>query len=124
MSDLGQNGLKDLDLNALQTIGKFTLKNQGGFVAKMQYNYYNKTGKHHSDGNDEGIDLGQSQTDDPGRYGVNDGDVVVLYVDVVWGSDNIAKQQFIYRKGNPNIAHYTISGTTFDNELGLNWVGS
>ncbi len=108
----------------MQTVGKFSLKNQGGFVVKLQFVYYDENGnKQHVDGT-SGFDLGQTRTADPGDYGVPDGAPVALYAFVVWGSDNEAKQLFTYQKGSPVTANYTISGTTLDNELGLNSVGT
>ena len=103
-------------------IGRFILENQAWVVAKMQYNYKNSRGMHHTDGSGNGIDIGQSQTDDPGKYGVVDGDLVALYVKVVWGSDATATPFFIYKRGSPMAAHYTLTGTTLDNSLRLDWV--
>ena len=107
----------------MQAVGQFKLKNQGGFVVKLQFVYYDQDGnKHHVDGTG-GFPLGQSETADPGKYGVPDGSPTALYADVVWGSDNEAKQLFTYTSGSKVVASYTISGTTLDNELGLNSVG-
>jgi hypothetical protein len=104
----------------MNTVGKFSLKNQGGFVTKLQFVYFDENGnKKHVDGTGD-IDLGQSKSADPGKYGVPDGSPVALYAFVVWGSDNEAKQLFTYKKGDSSEAKYTISGTTLDNELGLN----
>ena len=106
----------------MKQVGKFKLKNQGGFVVKEQFVYYDEDGnKVHVDGTG-GFPLGQSETADPGDYGVPDGASVALYAFVVWGTDNEANQLFTYQKGNSTTASYTISGTTLDNELGLNGV--
>ncbi len=106
----------------MQTVGQFKLKNQGGFVVKLQFVYYDSNGNRvHVDGTGA-FPLGQSKIADPGDYGVPDGSPVSLYAFVVWGKDNTAGQLFMYQKGSPVTANYTISGTTLDNELGLNSV--
>ena len=51
--------------------------------------------------------------------GVPEGATFWSYVFVIWGYDNEAKQGFIYGKGNPETAAYTITGTTLSNTLGL-----
>lgn len=103
----------------MQQIGKFSLSNQGGFVVKLQFVYVDSKGeKHHVDGTG-GFPIGQTQTADPGDYGVPDGVPVTVYAFVVWGRDHTAEQFFIYSKGNPWIANFTISGTTLDNQLGF-----
>lgn len=108
----------------MRTIGKFKLSNQGGFVAKLQFSYIDQDGeRQHKDGTGS-ILLGQSETADPGDYGVPDGAMVALYVFVVWGTDNLANQMFTYKKGSPETADYTISGTTLSNHLGLTGVTS
>ncbi|SRR6266545_2663134 len=103
----------------MKTIGKFSLKNQGGFVVKLQFVYWDADNqKHHKDGTDS-FPLGQSQTADPGDYGVPDGSPVALYAFVVWGSDKEAAQMFTYQRGSSAIARYIITGTTLGNDLGL-----
>lgn len=103
----------------MNQVGKFSLKNNGGFAVKLQFVYVDSSGeKHHVDGTDT-FPLGQSRTADPGDYGVPDGSPVALYAFVVWGKDNTASQFFTYSKGNGTTANYTISGTTLDNSLGF-----
>jgi hypothetical protein len=63
--------------------------------------------------------LGQTREFDPGDLGVPDGAVFWSYIQVVWGYDNEAKQGFLYKKGAPKTAAYTITGTTLSNTLGL-----
>ena len=103
----------------LQKIGKMTLKNQGGFVARIMFSYLDDNGEKQLSGHTGDITLGFSKTADPGDLGVPDGSVVSMYAFVVWGKDNEAKRVFLYEKGNPGTANYNISGTTLDNELGL-----
>jgi hypothetical protein len=105
--------------NEMREIGKFCLKNNGGFVCKLQFVYWDENGeKHHVDGGGN-ITLGFSDTQDPGAHGIPDGANVALYVFVVWGSDNEAPQMFTYRSGSASTANYSISGTTLSNSLGL-----
>jgi hypothetical protein len=67
----------------------------------------------------DGITLGKTKKVDPGDLGVPNGSTIILKAIVVAGKDNEAKQQFIYEKGNPATAEYTITGTTLNNTLGL-----
>lgn len=107
----------------MQSIGQFSLFNQGGFVTKLQFVYWDSQGnKIHKDGTD-GFDLGQKKTANPGDFGVPNGALVSLYAFVVWGSDNEAKQVFTYDSSSTVTANYTISGTTLDNSLVLTSVG-
>jgi len=103
----------------LQKIGKMSLKCSGGFVAKIQFVYIDENGQRSITGKSGDIPLGQTKTVDPGTLGVPDGSLVYMRAFVVWGKDNEAKQGFKYTKGDPVTAHYNISGTTQDNDLGL-----
>jgi len=103
----------------LQKIGKMSLKNSGGFVARMQFSYLDNDGNKQLTGQTEDITLGFTKTVDPGDLGVPDGSMVYMHVFVVWGTDNEAKRAFTYEKGNVITAHYNISGTTLNNDLGL-----
>jgi hypothetical protein len=103
----------------MQPIGKFSLRNQGGFVCKLQFVYWDQNGnRHHVDGTGS-FPIGQSETADPGQYGVPNGSAISLYADVVWGNDNTASQMFTYQSGNATKADYVITGTTLDNQLAL-----
>ena len=105
----------------MDTIGRLCLKNQGGFVVKMDFVRRDKENKEiRVKGSRKDITLGCSETQDPGNYGVQDGDKVTIHADVVAGRDNASKTFFIYKKGCKTIAKFTISGTTLDNELGFN----
>ena len=106
----------------MQNIGKISLFNNGGFVVKLQFVYWDNNGnKIHVDGT-AGYPVLQGDTEDPGKYGVPDGALVSLYAFVVWGTDNTANQIFVYKKGSPITASYTISGTTLNNDLTLDSV--
>jgi len=115
----------------LQQIGKMSLKNQGGFVARIQFSYFDDDGEKKFSQQTEDITLGLSKTADPGDLGVPDGTIISMYAVVVLGQDHEARTSFLYQKGNPATAHYTISGTTLNNDLALmemdtwtNWAGS
>ncbi|UVE67475.1 hypothetical protein L2Y90_25425 [Burkholderia pyrrocinia] len=104
---------------AMTQIGKFTLHNGGGFVARGEVAYLDDNGEKHLSGSAGDILLGQTKDVDPDKLGVPDGSIVSLYVFVVWGTDNEARQSFIYKKGLQVAANYTITGTTLSNTLGL-----
>lgn len=103
----------------LQKIGKMSLKNSGGFVARIQFGYMDENGEKKLTGQTGDVLLGQTKTVDPGSLGVPDGSMVYMYAFVVWGRDNEAHRAFVYEKGNVSVAHYNISGTTLSNDLGL-----
>src|SRR4051794_30824030 len=104
---------------AMKQIGKFSLHNGGGFVARGEVAYLNDDGEKQLSGNAGDILLGQTKDIDPGQLGVPDGAIVSLYVFVVWGTDNGARQAFIYKSGSPGAGKFTISGTTPSNTLGV-----
>ena len=103
----------------MTTIGKVSLHNGGGFVARQMFTYLDENGEKKASKSSGDILLGQTQEFDPGDYGVPEGATFWSYVFVIWGYDNEAKQGFIYGKGNPETAAYTITGTTLSNTLGL-----
>lgn len=104
---------------AIQKIGKFTLHNGGGFVARGQVAYIDDNGEKHLSRQTSDILLGQTHDVDPGALGVPNGAMISLYVFVVWGTDNEARQSFIFEQGSKVKANYTITGTTLSNTLGL-----
>ena len=107
--------------NGLEQVGKLRLKNQGGFVVKLDFEYYDMNHKQvRVHGSRKDITLGCSETSDPGDYGIKDGQEFTVHADVVAGRDNTGSTWFIYKKGCATTAKFTISGTTLDNELGFN----
>lgn len=104
---------------AMKKIGKFSLHNGGGFVARGKVAWMDEDGEQKLTSDAGDITLGFTGDVDPGSLGVPDGSIVSLYVFVVWGYDNEARQSFIYEKGNSTVAKYTITGTTLSNTLGL-----
>jgi hypothetical protein len=103
----------------LQEIGKMSLKNSGGFVARVQFSYMNDDGEKALTGQSGDVLLGQTSIIDPADLKVPDGSMIYMHVFVVWGTDNEARRAFIYKKGNVSVANYNISGTTLNNDLGL-----
>lgn len=104
---------------AMKQIGKFSLHNGGGFVARGEVAWLDDNGEKQLSGSAGDLLLGQTYDVDPAALGVPDGSVVSLYVFVVWGTDNEARQSFLYQKGGTAVASYTITGTTLSNTLGL-----
>lgn len=107
-----------------QEIGKFSLRNQGGFVTKLQFVYWDAEGNKHHENGTGNILLGQTDSLDLSKYGLPDGTLVSLYAFVVWGTDNMANQLFTLKNGSNVTASYVITGTTLDNSLGLIGVGA
>lgn len=102
----------------LREIEKFQLKNNGGFVTRIQFEYFDENSNEWKHQNGTGdITLGFDKTAEPGDYGVPEGAMVKLYAYVAWGTDNRASQMFIYKKNCGHIASYKISGTTLNNHL-------
>lgn len=112
--------MRDNTTSDYSVIGKFRLKNQGGFVVKMDFVYFDQQmEKKRVDGSRKSITLGCSETCDPGEYEVPEGAIVSIHADVVAGKDKEGASWFRYKKGAPATANFVISGTTLDNELGF-----
>ena len=109
-------------MSKYQEIGQMNLKNFGGYVVKLQFQYFDEESLEwkRTEGTD-GITLLNQGTASPGKYGVKDGMKVRLYADVVWGRDHVGSEIFIYRTNCNLVAQYIISGTTLDNNL--NYIG-
>ena len=106
---------------ALCEVDGFKLKNNGGYVAKMQIHGIHSNGKSFSCGIGGDICVKQSQSVDlSSRSEFVDGDIVYLKAIVVWGSDRVAPERFIYRKGCGKRAEYTIGGTILSITFGIN----
>jgi hypothetical protein len=87
-----------------QKVGHVSLHNGGGFVVRMMFRYRDADGNY--------------RESHQGVLGVPNGSLITLKAFVVWGSDNIAQQEFVYEAGNQT-AKYTITGTTLINTLGF-----
>lgn len=104
-------------------IGKLSLKNGGGFVAKLHVivrepapgEVYGAE-KIYKDETD--IPLGQEHTVDLSAMNIPPESIVKLKAFVVWGTDNVAHQAFKFKPGGKRV-RYSITGTTLSNELGL-----
>ena len=102
----------------LETVGNVSLHNGGGFVAKIQFKYYD--GDDWKDSKKSGdITLGATEKADPGDYGVPNRSHIKLKAFVVAGKDNVAKRELIYDNRSDETAEYVITGTTLNNKLGL-----
>lgn len=103
-----------------QTIGYLRLKNQGGFVVKMDFLSGTDIGSlDRKSGSGQDITLGYSETQSPGDYGVKEGDICTVHADVVAGHDKQGTTYFIFKKDSKQRANFIISGTTLDDELGF-----
>ena len=105
----------------MEIIKELKLKNQGGFVVKLDFVY--KLDDIHTkriSGDRKDITLGKSKTLNPGDYGVPEGSICTVHADVVAGKDKEGRSWFQYSKTGNLRAKFTISGTTLDNELGFN----
>lgn len=99
-------------------IGFISLKNKGGFVVRLEFEYFNEgTNKWIRTGGTGDITLGFSAKANPGDYGVPDGCLVRLHANVVWGTDKVSNEMFSYKRSNGGIASYSISGTTLSSHL-------
>lgn len=114
---LSYNGLADKYTQITTPIRGLSLKNDGGFVARIRvhgtfgtYNVNHDICK----GQERIIDLAEI-------FGkIKDGDEVWLETVVKAGYNKTASQRFIYRKSSSIIARYSIKGTTLNNTLAYN----
>lgn len=104
---------------SLQTIGSFRLLNEGGFIAKMSFNYIDDDGRNKATLQTGDIFPGQTKAARLADFGVPDGALVYLQVDVVWDGQNKADDAFAHDKDSDGIACYAIAGTTASNTLSL-----
>lgn len=103
-----------------QTVGYLRLKNQGGFVVRMDFVSGTDEGSlSRKSGSRDDITLGCSETKSPGDYKVKEGEICTVHADVVAGKDKVGKNYFIFKKDSKQRANFVISGTTLDDELGF-----
>ncbi len=109
----------------MQSIGKFSLENQGAFEVKLQCVYWDENGYRILCAGTDSYPVGQSQSLAPCNANppVPDGSNVALYVDVVAGNDQIGSPMFIYQQNSAIEASYLIKGTTLNNDLELTNIG-
>lgn len=104
-----------------ESVGRVILKNRGGFVVELDFEYYDTLTQKDTyvEGSGKNIVLGESEGADPGEYKVPDGAKFRVCADVKLGKSNNSTIYHYYKKGSERIAEYVISGTTLDNELGF-----
>jgi FAD/FMN-containing dehydrogenase len=109
----------------MQSIGKFSLENEGGFDVRLQCVYWDENGNRILCAGTDSYPLGESQTLAPGNANppVPEGSNVALYADVVLGNGQIGSPMFIYQQNSAIEASYVITGTTLNNNLKLTNVG-
>jgi len=104
-------------------IGKFTLDQAAWVVARGSATSIDDYGAKTRSNSGGDILLGQTRDVKPGDLGVADGSIVNLYVVVVAGTDNEARQSFIFDRSSTTAANYKLTGTTGSNTLALVSVG-
>lgn len=112
-NSLSYKGLNNkYDLIA-QPIRWISLKNNGAFTVSIRV----KGGS--SSYNSSTFPVAQERAIDLAEAvgKINDGDEVWLEAVVTAGTNNTARQHFIYRKNSNTVAKYSISGTTLNNSL-------
>lgn len=116
-NSIAYNGLESYYTIVSQPIRFVTLKNNGGFVARIRVR-----GEHGSYTLPNDIRLGEEKRIDIANAGVSikEGDQVWLETVVVGGANNTGRQRFTYKRSADNKACYSISGTTQINSLSYN----
>jgi hypothetical protein len=102
------------------TIGKACLTNNGNFNCKLYFKANSATAPtdHWLNSSESGTLLeGQTDCEDPGNMGVQDGMIVRVCANVQAGSDYFGNEQFTYQSGSLNRANYRITGTTLNADL-------
>jgi molybdopterin converting factor small subunit len=111
------NGLVECFTRITEPISCISLKNSGGFVARIRVK-----GAFGSYNVNQDICVGQEKTvnlaDAVGT--IKDGDEVWLEAVVKGGYNNTGGQHFVYRKTSNKKACYTIKGTTLNNSMPYN----
>ena len=99
----------------------FKLKNQGIFAVNLHVLYQNEGEEERVEKADEShvLAFGGDQTIDMRFLGFKNGCKVKLKVHVIWGIDNVAKQEFVYRDDAETIVEYVITGVTLWNNLSM-----
>jgi hypothetical protein len=96
----------------------FRLKNDGGFVARIHVVYRIGTAEEQTKEIGGDVLLGQEKEVIFGEHDIPEGSIVKLKAHIVWGTDNVAKQAFTYKKDATKVVRYVTSGTTLNNSLG------
>lgn len=108
-------------------VGYIRLHNTGWFDCELEFVWLDPKDntQHKSPGSGKVISLNQTETSDPGRWGVPDKVRVWPYINVHAGDDHEGSLQdgLIYDTGDPWLANYHIWGVTKDNHLRLTGYG-
>jgi hypothetical protein len=103
----------------MQKIGKMSLRNGGGFVARIQFNYLDENGERKLTGQTGEVATGFTMTVDPGELGVPEGATINLFVFAIMSFNCEAQEAFVFEKGNSSTANYFITGSALGNDLKL-----
>jgi len=107
---------------ALQHVGKFTLRQNGGYVCRTMFNCMDENGDTFQSKQTGNQLQYQNYTISPSDLGVPDGSTVWFYLWVMASlNDQTGAQAFIFDKSSPSVAHYSCSGITIN--VGLNLDG-
>lgn len=103
---------------ALQTVSKFELYNDGGFVCDIHAVYVDGDGIQHEACNHDNFPIAQTRTMDLGKKceRIGAGSMTQLKVWVALGKDNTYSQMFQYDPSGPT-RRFKISGATLNNSI-------
>jgi hypothetical protein len=111
----------------LTNVGYIRLHNTGVFDCELEFIWLDPkdNSQHKSAGSGKTIHVNQTETSDPGRWGVPDGARVYPYINVHLGDDHEGSLQdgLVYATGLNWVAEYHIWGVTRDNHLRLDGFG-
>lgn len=98
---------------ALQEVGQFSLIQDGGYVARTEFQFIDPNTGHTGMSQQTNNELNPgTYITDPGPLGVPDGAIVTFYLWVMAGYDQLANESFIYKRGSTNTAQYRCKGVT------------
>ena len=103
---------------SINTVSKFRLTNNGGFVCDIHALYFDENGMQLEAKNGDNFPVLQTRTMNLGEKctGIYKGSMVQLKVWIMWGSDNTFRQGFAYDPAGP-IQTFKISGTTLNSSI-------
>lgn len=116
--------LEKENASSIDSVDSITLKNQGGFVTRLEILCRKSSSSEpFKVGNTGDITLGFSKKLSLSDFEeIKDGYEVTAFAVVVMGKNNQGTIWFSCSKGCNKTAQFTISGTTLDNELGFNGI--
>lgn len=115
---LTYDGISAMYTLVSEPIRAISLKNDGAFTVSIRVKGDSASY------NNSSFPVGQERTVDLAEAvgTIKDGDEVWLEAVVAAGTNNVAKQHFIYRKSSTKQANYSIKGTTLNNSLTYNGI--